>query len=77
MHTLTVRTRFTFGDRVRFDSRAQGRSGVGKVFAITIDAEGRIDYMIEMMDRDGFGDLQPGILEDEMTLLGAGEERTG
>jgi hypothetical protein len=68
MHTLTIRTKFTFGDRVRFDSRAQGYSGIGTIFAITIDAEGQIDYIVEL----GAGeehDLQPGIYEDEITLL--------
>ena len=68
MHTHTVRTRFTFNDRVRFDSSAQQCSGVGKIYAITIDRDGQIDYMIEI-DRDGYSDLQPGILEDEITLL--------
>jgi hypothetical protein len=70
MHTVTVRTKFTFGDRVKFDSPTQSRSGVGKVFAITIDAELHIDYMIEI-DRGEYTDLQPGILEDEIMLLDA------
>ncbi|WP_148087919.1 hypothetical protein [Gemmata obscuriglobus] len=72
MHTLTVRTRFTFGDRVRFDSPMQRCSGEGTVFAITVGADGQIDYMIEI-GRDGYSDLQPGILEDEITLRGADE----
>jgi hypothetical protein len=71
MHTLTVQTRFTFGDRVRFESATQGRSGVGTVFAITIDRYGHFDYMLEI-DGDESGALQPGILEGEMTLLDAG-----
>jgi hypothetical protein len=66
MHTLTLRTRFTFGDRVRFDSRIQNCSGTGTVFAITIDEEKQIDYMIRA---DGQDLLQPGILEEEMILL--------
>jgi hypothetical protein len=71
MHTLTVQTKFTFGDRVRFDSRIQQCSGSGTVFAITVGGDGQIDYMIEIRQ----GELvQPGILENEMTLLGpAGE----
>jgi hypothetical protein len=69
MHTLTVRTKFTFGDRVKFDSPTQSRSGVGKVFAITVDAEWHIDYMIEI-DRGEYT-VQPGILEDEILLLDA------
>jgi hypothetical protein len=73
MHTLTIRTRFTFNDRVRFDSPTQQRSGIGKIYAITIDGYGQIDYLIDV-GRDGFSDIQPGILEDEITLLGAGDE---
>ena len=72
MHTHTIRTRFTFGDRVRFDSQMQQLSGEGTVFAITFGADGQIDYLIEI-GRDGYSDLQPGILESEMTLLGAGD----
>lgn len=68
MHTHTIRTRFTFGDRVRFDSRMQRCSGEGKIFAITIGADSQVDYMIEVVGQD---DLQPGILEDEITLLEA------
>jgi hypothetical protein len=71
MHVLTVRTKFTFGDRVRFDSRAQGCSGVGTVYAITVDNELRIDYMIALGE-DSDDRIQPGILEEEMTL---GEEK--
>ena len=67
MHTLTVQTKYTFGDRVRFDSTLQGCSGIGTIFAITIDAEGQIDYMIEV-ER---GEIQPGILENEISLLEA------
>ena len=74
MHTLTVRTRFTFGDRVRFDSKAQQCAGEGTVFPITIGADGQIDYLIEIQ-RTGYTDLQPGILEDELTLLDTGEPR--
>lgn len=71
VHTLTVRTRYTFGDRVRFDSKLQGCDGVGTVFAITVDFEGRIDYIIEV-DRGGYSDLQAGILEHEITGLEGG-----
>jgi hypothetical protein len=68
MHILTVRTKFTFGDHVHFDSRIQGCSGTGKVFAITVDAEQQVDYIIDL-DQGGDMPLQPGILEEEMTLL--------
>jgi hypothetical protein len=76
MHTLTVRTKFTFGDPVRFDSPTQGCNGVGRVFAITVDAEGRVYYMIEI-DRGGYSDLQPGIQEHEITPAGSGAETSG
>ena len=71
MHTLTVLTKFTFGDRVRFDSAAQHCSGSGTIFAITIDAQGQVDYLIEI----SMGDLQPGILEHEINLLESVERR--
>jgi hypothetical protein len=66
MHTITIRTKFTFGDRVRFNSPIQGCSGVGKIWVITVGGDGYVDYMIEL---DGSGDLQPGITEQEITLL--------
>ena len=69
MHTHTIRTRFTFGGRVRFDSQMQRCAGEGTVVAITVGAEGQIDYMIEVVGGDDL--LQPGILESEITLLGA------
>ena len=67
MHVLTIETKFTFGDRVRFDSRTQNRRGSGTIFAITLDSERTIDYTIAI---DGRFDesLQPGILEDEIEL---------
>ncbi len=69
MHTLTVQTRFTFGDRVRFDSPTQGCSGTGTVMWITVGPDLSVDYMIES-DHDG--QIQPGILGSEMTLLESG-----
>ena len=69
MHTLTVRTRFTFGDRVRFDSLTQMCSGKGTIHAITVSPDGSIDYMIELI-RGDYIDIQPGILEHEITLIG-------
>jgi hypothetical protein len=68
-HTLTLQTKFTFGDRVRFDSQLQSRRGTGTIFAITIDSERRIDYLIQV-DGTTFGELQPGILEEEIELEG-------
>ncbi len=66
MHTLTIRTKFTFGDRVRFDSRTQHCSGTGTICGITIARDGWLGYEIEPDDRPV---IQPGIVEDEITLL--------
>lgn len=67
MHQLILNTKFTFGDAVQFNSTAQGLSGKGKIFAITIDRENNIDYIVEI-DQGDYSDLQPGIYEDEITL---------
>jgi hypothetical protein len=64
MHTLTITTRYTFGDKVRFDS-INGK-GTGKVFAIDVDKERCISYVIEI-DMGQYSDVQPGILESEIT----------
>jgi hypothetical protein len=64
MRTFTITTRYTFGDKVRFDSR--NGKGHGKVFAIDFDRERYISYTIEI-DRGQYSDLQPGILESEIT----------
>lgn len=68
MYRIAFETKFTFGDRVRFDSKAQNRCGTGKIFAITIDEQGNVDYIIEIND-ESTHDLQPGILEEEIELL--------
>jgi len=68
MHALTIQPKYIFGDRVRFDSPTQGKSGTGKIVAITIYAEGPLDYMIDQGEENNV--LQPGILEHEITLLG-------
>ena len=72
MHTLTITTKFALGDRVRFDSPTQRCSGTGTVEAIVVYSHGRRDYMIALDEFDEF-DVQPGILEAEITLLGSGE----
>jgi len=69
VHTLTVQSKFALGDRVRFNSPTQGCSGTGNINAIVIYACGRQDYMIELDQFESF-EVQPGILEDEITLLG-------
>jgi hypothetical protein len=66
VHTHTLRTKYTFGDRVRFDSPTQRRSGTGTICVITFDGYGRIDYIIEV---DGQPYMQGGILEDEISYL--------
>jgi hypothetical protein len=69
VHTFTVQTKFTFGDRVRFDSRIQGCAGVGLIFAIELDRCGH-HYLIETgTGADGSTVVQAGILEEEFTLL--------
>jgi len=68
MHTLTITTKFTFGDEVRFDSSLQRCRGIGTIFAITIDVNGQVDYMISKKGSQ-YDDLQPGILEGEIELL--------
>ena len=67
MHVHTVRTRFTFGDRVRYSSTHYREGGIGTVFAICFDASGYIDYLVTPDGRDG--ELLGGVAEDEMTLL--------
>ncbi len=66
MHTITIQTKFTFGDHVRFDSSTQGRTGTGKIVGITVYTDGSVDYLI---DPEGDKYLQPGIVEHEMILL--------
>lgn len=65
MHTLTVQTKFTFGDRVCFDSPFQRKSGTGIIAAITVGPNNQIDYLIDTGD----GYIQGGIEEHEITLI--------
>lgn len=67
MHTHTIRTRYTFGDRIRFSSVVQGLGGTGTVYAICFSGDGIIDYLIAV-DGD-IGHVRGGIEEHEMTLL--------
>ena len=69
MHTITLTPGFNFGDWVRINSQTQNVYGVGRIFAITVMADGDIDYMIEMTEQNGQSMFQPGILENELTLL--------
>jgi hypothetical protein len=70
MPSLTIHTKFAFGDRVRFESQMQRCSGEGTVFGVIFDRYGELGYIIEI-ERDGYTDLQPGILESEMALMEA------
>ena len=76
MNTLTIRTKFTFGDRVRFDSATQKRTGFGSIFAIMIDKYEQITYMIDTSVGEYTDILQPAILEHEITLI-ENEKPTG
>jgi hypothetical protein len=58
---------YKFDDLVRFDSRAQGFSGKGKIVAITIDVQGNIDYWVDIGEKIQL--IQGGIYEDEITML--------
>jgi hypothetical protein len=68
MHTITIQTRFKFGDLVEFASKWNGWSGVGKVFAVTFDVHGHLTYMVDI-GIDGISEQRPGIEESEMKLL--------
>jgi hypothetical protein len=74
-HRHVIHTRFNIGDRVRFDSKHQHCSGTGTVFAFTVEADGYIDYTIEVdgeVHRESgrsYPVSQPGIEADCMTLL--------
>lgn len=65
MHVHTVRTKFTFGDSIRFDSKHQRCSGTGKILDITFDNDGYLAYAVHVVG----GDIQPGIEEEAITLL--------
>ena len=67
MHVLTIRTKFTFGDRVCFDSKAQMCKGKGTIYAITVDGQGNFDYMVQAGEPNEIV-IQPGILEDEIVM---------
>jgi hypothetical protein len=66
MHTFTVQTKFTFGDRVEYDCPLSGNSRTGIVVGITITPGNHFDYLIDR----GEGDLIGGILEHEITATG-------
>jgi hypothetical protein len=59
LHALTIRTKYQFGDLVRFDS-VNGK-GTGKVHEIMLDRYGEVSYVIDINAQ-----LQPGIYESEI-----------
>lgn len=65
MHVHTVRTKYTFGDRVKYASQFNG-SGTGKIIAIDFDDRGLIGYIIE---RDDSPYAAGGITDDDITQL--------
>ncbi len=67
MHVHTIRTKYTFGDQVRYQSQSPfNGSGTGTIIGINFDQTGWIDYLIEV---DGGRHIQGGITDDEITLL--------
>jgi len=68
MHSLNIITKYTFGDRVCFDSPTQLRNGNGKIVGIMIDEFMVITYMIAIEPGD-YDDVQAGILESEIIDL--------
>jgi hypothetical protein len=68
LHVHTLRTKYQLGDRVRFTSPTQHCSGSGIIEAITIYFHGRLDYMILLEETKDHFHVQPGILEEEISL---------
>lgn len=64
MHTHTIQTKYTFGDRVRYSSHLNG-SGEGTVAAISFMQEGHPCYYIELEDAT----WQGGITDADITPL--------
>ena len=65
MHTHTVRTKFTIGDRVQFDSPTQRCSGIGIILGFTVGQ----DCRSTRIDPGEDGDLYAGTQEYEITLV--------
>jgi len=67
MHVHTVRTKYTFGDRVRYASRSPSNgSGTGTIVSIVFHNDPEYYYYIEV---DGSGEIQGGIYDAEITPL--------
>jgi hypothetical protein len=65
MHVHTVRTRYTFGDRVRYVSQMNG-SGTGTIISIAFHETPDYYYFIEI---DGSREIAGGILDADITPL--------
>jgi hypothetical protein len=66
MHVHTVRTRYTFGDRVRYSSQYNG-SGTGTIISIAFHQDAAdYYYFIEI---DGSREVAGGIMDADITLL--------
>lgn len=63
MHVHTVRTKYTFGDRVRYASKLQG-NGTGKIVNIIVEDDMEYCYFIEV---DGGGDTVFFIRDADIT----------
>jgi len=69
MHTLTVQTKYNFGDRVKFESSSQDLKGIGRIIAITIEDDRSSTYIVETVEPDGVHICQPGICDAEIICL--------
>lgn len=70
MYTLTIQTKFKFGDRVRFESAWQGRKGTGTIFGVMLDKYSQISYMIDTTEAGEYTDtLVQGIFENEISSI--------
>jgi hypothetical protein len=63
MYVHTLRTRFTFGDCVTFNSPTQGCDGIGRIVAITLEDNNSTHYTLEILES---GVFQPGIVDNEI-----------
>jgi hypothetical protein len=64
MYTLKFQAKHNLGETVRFNT-GEGRAGIGKIFAITVDTDGHISYTLEI-ESGGYSDLEPAILEHQI-----------
>jgi hypothetical protein len=65
MHTHTVRTKYTFGDRVRYATQWND-AGIGTIVSICFEPDLSYYYFIEV---DESRDIQGGIEDGDITPL--------